>query len=593
MGGSATTTLGGVGGIGLQWSPDFTLYTLSSAASTYNSVLYPIDRTTAYYGAGGGGACRTVPPNYGWPAATSSTTYMSWISVAATSTNTYAIRSDGTLWAVGDNSYGAVGDTTTINRTSPTQVAGSWTQVVCASNHYTATGSVSPISLPSNGRTAVLAIKTGGTLWAWGSDTAASQLSVGRLGIIVGGTVRRSSPTQIGALATWTKIAISGGNAAGIQSNGTLWTWGSGAGGALGNSSTINRSSPVQVSGTTWQNITCGGINPPNCFMAATRTDGSLWTWGSQGPNSNQLGDNTTVNKSSPVAVGNPNGINYSNATLAAGNGFAYALLPSGDLYAWGYGQQWGNLGGAIISGTQYWKVNFVSPTLHSGSWSKIGLGADVSDRMYGIKTNGTLWAWGRNDQGQLGTSDSVSRSSPTQIGTNNQNSWVFVHSHANMEAQDYPHAAAINTKYRLFEWGTVNYSFSGANNPPDTYQWPLSANGPVVSVGNDTITFTTSPSTSVGGGGSGWGVGGSVVTGTQAAGVYPPFPGYPNSGGGGGGGFKATGYPTPGTGGSGVFFIMYPELYPAATTTGSPTVSSINGYRVYKFTSSGSIVFS
>jgi len=96
-----------------------------------------------------------------------------------------------------------------------------------------------------------------------------------------------------------------------------------------------------------------------------------------------------------------------------------------------------------------------------------------------------------------------------------------------------------------------------------------------------------------VGGGGSGWGVGGSVVTGTQAAGVYPPFPGYPNSGGGGGGGFKATGTTQPGTGGSGVFFIMYPELYPAATTTGSPTVSSINGYRVYTFTSSGSIVFS
>ena len=77
---------------------------------------------------------------------------------------------------------------------------------------------------------------------------------------------------------------------------GQLWTWGYNALGELGDNTTICRSSPIQIAGTTWVDIASGGYH-----SLARKSDGTLWTWGNNG--NGQLGDNTTIYKSSPIQI--------------------------------------------------------------------------------------------------------------------------------------------------------------------------------------------------------------------------------------------------------------------------------------------------
>jgi alpha-tubulin suppressor-like RCC1 family protein len=96
-----------------------------------------------------------------------------------------------------------------------------------------------------------IATKTDGALWSWGKN------NYGQLGL--GGTANRSSPVQVGALTTWSKIASGNAHSLAIKTDGTLWSWGYNGQGRLGLNDTANRNSPVQVGAlTTWSRINCG-----------------------------------------------------------------------------------------------------------------------------------------------------------------------------------------------------------------------------------------------------------------------------------------------------------------------------------------------
>jgi alpha-tubulin suppressor-like RCC1 family protein len=159
-----------------------------------------------------------------------------WKQVACSSYSSAAIKTDGTLWTWGENNVGQLGLGNTTNRSSPVQVGNlsNWKELA---NQINAAG--------------MAAIKTDGTLWAWGAN------GNGRLGL--GDTTNRSSPVQVGALTNWKEVTAGGASTLAIKTDGTLWSWGFNTNGELGLGNTTHRSSPVQVSAlTNWKEIATG-----------------------------------------------------------------------------------------------------------------------------------------------------------------------------------------------------------------------------------------------------------------------------------------------------------------------------------------------
>ena len=203
-----------------------------------------------------------------------------WSSGCSANGTTAAIRTDGTLWMWGHNSQGPLAQNNRTQYSSPTQVPGTtWANIQISSN-------------------SVGAIKTDGTLWGWGA------CGYGVLGNNESNTLTaRSSPVQVGSDTTWDsgegKFSKGHLNCSAVKTDGTLWTWGAGWYGALGDPSIphgSHRSSPVQVPGTTWNQVSSGTYN-----TFATKTDGTLWTWGYNLRGT--LGHNNTTNYSSPTQV--------------------------------------------------------------------------------------------------------------------------------------------------------------------------------------------------------------------------------------------------------------------------------------------------
>jgi alpha-tubulin suppressor-like RCC1 family protein len=208
----------------------------------------------------------------------------------------HAIKTDGTLWSWGNNTYGQLGQNDTTNRSSPVQV-----------------GALTNWSKVSGGQSYTLAIKTNGTLWAWGRN------NFGQLG---DGTVTsKSSPVQVGALTTWSLVSAGAYTALAVKTDGTLWSWGYNNQGQLGDGTVTSKSSPVQVGAlTTWSSVSTGDYH---CF--AIKTDGTLWAWGYN--QVGQLGDGSTANKSSPVQVGTSNNWSVISGGAAVYVGFSLGII--------------------------------------------------------------------------------------------------------------------------------------------------------------------------------------------------------------------------------------------------------------------------
>jgi hypothetical protein len=217
-----------------------------------------------------------------------------------------------------------------------------------------------------------------------------------------------SSPVQIGTGTDWRKVVcnVQATATAAIKTNGTLWAWGNNTWGQLGLGDTVDRSSPVQVgSETDWSDVT----NADQLFYGI-KTDGTLWGCGF-----GDLQPFGATNRSSPVQIGTDT--NWSKIfsggdtkTVSNSRACLFALKTDGTLWAWGVNTD-GQLG-------QNNRTNKSSPTqVGTGTnWSQFGFAVKYA---IATKTDGTLWTWGENTDGQLGQNDRVSRSSPIQVGTN------------------------------------------------------------------------------------------------------------------------------------------------------------------------------
>ena len=149
---------------------------------------------------------------------------------------------------------------------------------------------------------------------------------------------------------------------------------------------------------TTWASISIRGAS------LAVNNDGTLWSWGKN--NFGQLGLGNTVYRSSPVQVGTLT----TWSTTATGNGHVLAIKTNGTLWAWGK-DGYGHLG----LGTYYLNKSAPVQVGTLAIWSAVSAGFNGSSA---VKTDGTLWVWGNNSNGQLGLGDVIFRSSPEQAGT-------------------------------------------------------------------------------------------------------------------------------------------------------------------------------
>ena len=306
--------------------------------------------------------------------------------LSAGGAHTTAIKTDGTLWTWGYGGQGRLGNAvTTGNISTPvTTFAGgtNWKQVSTGAEH-------------------TAAIKTDGTLWTWGRG------GNGRLGNSL--LTNRSTPVTTFAGGTnWKQVSAGDIHTAAIKTDGTLWTWGAGIFGRLGNGVTTGSiSTPVTTfaGGTNWKQVSSGEEH-----TAAIKTDGTLWTWGNGGQG--RLGDATLTNVSTPVTTF-AGGTNWKQ--VSAGYRHTAAIKTDGTLWTWGYGGQ-GRLGNAVTTGN----ISTPVTTFAGGTnWKQVSSG---NQHTAAIKTDGTLWTWGFGGAGQLGTNDITSRSTPVTTfagGTN------------------------------------------------------------------------------------------------------------------------------------------------------------------------------
>lgn len=280
-----------------------------------------------------------------------------------------------------------------------------------------------------------LALKSDGTLWAWGWNAS------GQLGD--GTTTDRSSPvkigegfTQVAAGLSWQDSSDSfhDGHSLALKEDGSLWAWGGNTYGQLGDGTTTQRSSPVKI-GDGYVSVSAGAHH-----SVAIKADGSLWAWG--GNEFGQLGDGTKTDRHTPVNVFS--GYRFTQAVAAYAYTIAINTTPGdcdGNLWAWG-GNAYGQFGDMTTTDSYITKLD-----CNWGSgWSKLYA---TNAHTVAIASNSELWAWGHNNYGQLG--DGTTTDWFSHFGTGYVQATAGTH-----------HTAAIKTDGSLWTWGRNNYGQLG-----------------------------------------------------------------------------------------------------------------------------------
>jgi alpha-tubulin suppressor-like RCC1 family protein len=348
-----------------------------------------------------------------------------WKMVHTGANHCIGIKLDGTLWTWGANNNGQLGNGTTTDVWSPMKIGTdtNWSKVSTgkSSNHN-------------------LAIKSDGTLWAWGYNF------YGQCGNNSGTDIH--APIQIGTATDWKEVTCGMFFSLAIKNDGSLWGWGTNAFGQLNDANTNNaKLIPTLMSSGNWAQIAAGDAHT----MAITNT-GDLFTCGSN--TYGQIGNGTTVHQYSLTQIGSGNTF----ISIAGGNGHSLAVQSNNTLWAWGENAD-GQLG---LGNTTYSNSPVQVDT--ATNWLKVSSGEFFS---FGIKTDGTRWAWGENAYGELGIGNSVQQLVPVQVGSNTN--WTSAQGgrqhHASVDNAGYLYTSGRNT-YGALGNGTNVHSNTLINLP-------------------------------------------------------------------------------------------------------------------------------
>jgi len=241
-----------------------------------------------------------------------------------------------------------------------------------------------PISVKAvaGGGVSAYALRADGTVWAWGRN------DYGQLGN--GTTVDSHTPVQVPGLTEVKAISAGCWTGYALRDDGSVWAWGHNAYGQLGNGGTANALAPAQVPGLPKVTLIAGG----RWAGYAKGADGTLWSWGANWHS--QLGDGQTYTSRPTPGRVTENGIDQSKVTALASSGdSAYALLSDGTVLAWGRNDL-GQLGLGVPS------ERFLPNLVQNLPASVVAIAA-AGDAAYAVLADRTVWAWGRGDLGQLG----------------------------------------------------------------------------------------------------------------------------------------------------------------------------------------------
>lgn len=272
-----------------------------------------------------------------------------------------ALKTDGTVWAWGENANQQLGGVLGASRAKPVKI--------------TLPGTATPTAISAGGFH-TLVLRDDGTVAAFGRN------SEGQLGN--GGT--GNGPVAVSVLTDVTAVAAGGYHSLALKSDGTVWAWGISTNGQLG-TGTFMETTPVQVTGLT----DVVAISAGSFTSYAVKSDGTLWAWGAN--SSGELGDGTGVDQASPVAVSGLADV------IAVAGGWNHAAALKSDGTVWCWGSNWsGQLGNWYFGGS-------ATPVQANGISDAVSIAAG-SDHTVARLSDGSLWTWGGNFNGQLGNGD-------------------------------------------------------------------------------------------------------------------------------------------------------------------------------------------
>jgi alpha-tubulin suppressor-like RCC1 family protein len=296
------------------------------------------------------------------------------VAVAGGDQHSVALRSDGTVWAWGNNGWGQLGNGTYTRSLTPTQVSG-----------------LTNVKAIAAGQLHNLALKTDGTVWAWGFNYF-GQVRIGSSGDR--GNVL--SPVQVTGLAGVIAVAAGGDTSFALKSDGTVWAWGYDGQGQLGNGASDEdpHGTPTRVKNLSTAMAIGAGVS----HALAVRADGTVSAWGDN--QTSELGATTTSHCSVyqtpcspvPVAVVGLSGV----AAVAGGWGDSLALKSDGTAWGWGsdgYGEL-GNGKAQLYGG--------VKSPVKAMIQNVVAIAAGASWSLW-LRSDGTVWGAGANNFGQLG----------------------------------------------------------------------------------------------------------------------------------------------------------------------------------------------